>query len=254
MNPQDTQNSKSLSDKSPSVKWAAGALAAASTISGAHGFTTSIVEISMTGNQLTSTTNSLFADFSGDGVPDFTIGGVNQSNNPNQPFFSNPGFYNPGFSNPGPNGRPSSGSYIPGSSSPGTFTPGHSGTNLASMTINGLSANASNRVSSLGAPVGSNAMVNGAPSDGLIPITFTDPNYGGEIHGWLDVSAEGASTAITLQRIIWDSNDRGTAPSGVSALDRAYETASPVPEPSGLALLALGAGGLLTRRQRKSVA
>jgi hypothetical protein len=55
-------------------------------------------------------------------------------------------------------------------------------------------------------------------------------------------------------RFIFD-DASGVAPTGVSHSSAAYpEYGAAVPEPSGLGLLALGAGGLLARRRRAMAA
>ena len=202
-----------------------------------------IVEISLSGNTLTSSTNNLLADFSGDGNDDFTLSGTNQVHNPPTPGFSAPGFFSPG-----PNGRPSTGTYFPG-----TWVPGSPGSYSAKLSVDGVSASGRNFVSSYGSTLSNTSNIAGSPAtDGLIAITFTDANYGGFISGWLDVSVSGANPAVTLQRIIWDDANLTLRPASASATASAYATASPVPEPSGLALLALGAGGLIARRRRNA--
>ena len=91
------------------------------------------------------------------------------------------------------------------------------------------------------------------------PFTFSDTrvNGGAPTNGFLDLmgtsSAYGGAKELVIKRLIF--NDASTsAPAGVYASDPAYSkwvaSVAPVPEPSSsLALLALGAGGLLMRRR-----
>jgi hypothetical protein len=60
---------------------------------------------------------------------------------------------------------------------------------------------------------------------------------------------------VTVNRLVFD-DATGDAISGLSVSHAAYAEYVPaaVPEPSGLGLLALGAGGLLARRRRAMAA
>ncbi|WP_411846274.1 PEP-CTERM sorting domain-containing protein [Roseibacillus persicicus] len=83
-----------------------------------------------------------------------------------------------------------------------------------------------------------------------IEISFNDPVYG-QVNGWLQVSQRGG-VGITLDRVIFDTENPSVRPD-VDCRDPAYAEASDVvPEPSSIAFLALGAGGVLLRRQRKA--
>ena len=87
----------------------------------------------------------------------------------------------------------------------------------------------------------------------LATIKFTDSriNGGAETNGWLDMSATLSSNEASVQihRLIFD--DASTsAPTGLSSSSSGIAEWNAVPEPSSLALLALGAGGLLIRRRR----
>jgi hypothetical protein len=89
----------------------------------------------------------------------------------------------------------------------------------------------------------------------LVPFTLTDGAVrgGAPTAGWLDVTATGRSAGelgrVDVHRFIFDDTGLG-APTGVAHADAAYPEYGAVPEPSGLGLLALGAGGLLARRRR----
>jgi hypothetical protein len=238
MKTQTSTKNSTLNTPPNAFKYMASTLAA---IGAANTANATIVQISLTGNTLTDTANNLVADFTGDGNDDFTLAGIAQKHNPPQEPKSSPGFTTITSSG--------STSYVSG-----TYTPGSPGSYSVQLSANNSQIYAQKYVTSMGATNGGyTSSINGLhATDGLIAITFTDVNYGGLIQGWLDVSVDGFNTAITLQRIIWDDANLDTAPA-VSATDPAFATATPVPEPSGLALLALGAGGLITRRRRKDV-
>jgi PEP-CTERM motif len=89
----------------------------------------------------------------------------------------------------------------------------------------------------------------------LNPITFTDSriNGGATTEAWLQVNASNSSNTrhtVALTRVIF--NDASVTRPNFLGIPGPQTEFSAVPEPSGLALLALGAGGLLTRRKRQA--
>lgn len=95
---------------------------------------------------------------------------------------------------------------------------------------------------------------------GVTAFTLTDATVrgGAPTAGWLDLTAtartSGEKGRVDVHRFIFD-DASGVAPAGVSHADAVYpEYGAAVPEPSGLGLLALGAGGLLARRRRAMAA
>ena len=96
---------------------------------------------------------------------------------------------------------------------------------------------------------------------GVVPLTLTDSGVRGGLPtvGWVDVTATGRGSGefarVVVHRFLFD-DATGLAPGGVAHADAAFPeyVAVAVPEPSGLGLLALGAGGLLARRRRAMAA
>jgi len=105
----------------------------------------------------------------------------------------------------------------------------------------------------------------GGSVTGFLRVTFSDPdiNGGAASEGFLEVTASAISAfiaEITLNRLVFDDAST-TRPSGVTVGVAVSSIGSvengvfsPVPEPSSFGLLALGAGGVALRRQRKKSA
>jgi hypothetical protein len=117
--------------------------------------------------------------------------------------------------------------------------------------------NKPNGVASVWVNVGSSNITTNSNSlnlRGLAMMMFTDSgiNAGALTYGFLDTTSivtYPSGEYIHVNRLIFD--DASTsAPTGVAYTDAAYSEWVAVPEPSSLGLLALGAGGLLTRRRR----
>ena len=107
-------------------------------------------------------------------------------------------------------------------------------------------------------------IVSGGPvaiRSGMVAFSLVDSvvRGGSPTAGWLDVTATGRPSGefgrVDVHRFVFD-DTTGLAPGGVAHADAAYPeyVAVAVPEPSGLGLLALGAGGLLARRRRAMAA
>jgi hypothetical protein len=102
---------------------------------------------------------------------------------------------------------------------------------------------------------------NVAIQTGMVAFSLVDSAVrGGALTvGWLDMTATGRATGergrVDVHRFVFD-DTAGLAPGGVAHADAAYPeySAVAVPEPSGIVLLALGAGGLLARRRRAMAA
>jgi hypothetical protein len=143
---------------------------------------------------------------------------------------------------------------------------------LVSYAVRVSSAAGGRRMASAGSygPIAGFAHVGVAPfvfsltpaiAGGLVAFTLVDTGVNGGVGtaGWLDVTATGRGSGelgrVDVHRFIFDDSGLG-APTDVAHTDAAYPEygAAVVPEPSGLGLLALGAGGLLARRRRAMAA
>ena len=124
-----------------------------------------------------------------------------------------------------------------------------------------VDVNVNNGVLGRLAGVGEVRGANVAIQTGMIAFSLVDAAVrGGALTvGWLDMTATGRATGergrVDVHRFVFD-DTAGLAPGGVAHADAAYPeySAVAVPEPSGIVLLALGAGGLLTRRRRAMAA
>jgi hypothetical protein len=176
------------------------------------------VQITLTGNKISSTSaggNTLNADITGDGVNDLTITSPFVSGSIGQAFINGGRVY----------ASFSSLFYVD-----------------AQFAVGGVG----NATAAAGSPQNINY---------LNPITFTDSriNGGALTNAWLQVNAfnTGATShTVALTRVIFD--DASTTRPAFASIPGTQTEFSAVPEPSGLALLALGAGGLLVRRKRQS--
>jgi hypothetical protein len=176
------------------------------------------VQITLTGNKISSTSaggNDLKPDITGDLVSDLTITSSFVSGSVGRAFINGGGVY---------------ASFSSVFFAIAQFAPGGVGIGSAAG----------------GSPLNINY---------LNPITFTDSriNSGAATDAWLQVNAFNTSLTshtVALTRVIFD--DASTTRPAFSSIPGTQTEFSAVPEPSGLALLALGAGGLLTRRKRQA--
>jgi len=86
----------------------------------------------------------------------------------------------------------------------------------------------------------------------LITLMDARINGGAATQAYLEVNARNISMTsqeISLLRLVFDDASPTILKSSATA-STAFQEFSAVPEPSGISLLALGAGGLLTRRRR----
>lgn len=214
-----------------------------------------LVQITLTGNQISLGGNTLNADLTGDAVNDLTLSG-NQFAFPPVISYST-------FTSIIPIGTSTTpgGAMFPISSTfTSTFTiGGASGSYGVTAQLNGQGALANMVVSTFGAPILTSSF---APGTGLreggITLTFSDVRIqgGAPTQAFLEVIADGRAPQITLSRLVFDD---GTGIPGIAdeanVLGQgAFTEFTPIPEPSGLALLALGAGGITFRRQRRKSA
>ena len=194
-------------------RFAVGALA----IAGASAANGAIVQITLTGNKISSTGNQLVADLTGDTNADVTFG------------------------------QESWGPYYVAVGIDGGFR-------LRAVNMGGMYfVNAADGNS---AGVGVPGIMNGpVPQSAsyMNHITFTDQriNGGAPTEAWLQVNAfntSATSHTVELSRLIFD--DASVTRPAFATIPGVQTEWSAVPEPSSLGLLALGAGGLLARRRR----
>ena len=181
------------------------------------------MQITLTGNKISSTGgNQLVADLTGDGVGDISLGPVLLAT-----FMV--------------------GANINGVTVyAGTAAPNHY------VVRAGLSSGGVGTYSWISIPAASISYLNA--------VTFSDSriNGGASTGGWLQVNAFNTSSTnhtVELSRLIFDDANPTGRPTMLSIPGTLTDWApSAIPEPSSLALLALGAGGLLARRRRAQAA
>jgi len=185
-----------------------------------------LVQITLTGNQISTTGgNTLNADVTGDGISDLSFVSPHTA-------VSHVAHNYGAFVTIGGN-RLSAQAFIEGSS---------------------VKGNAQFAAGGVGIP--SVADFGGFNIKYLNPISFTDAriNGGALTQGYLEVNSidiPDQSATVALTRLVFDPLHTTMTTDGLSTSTPYTEFA--VPEPSGLSLLALGAGGLLARRRRQTV-
>jgi len=221
---------KQTIDTKTTVYLGAGFLAATSTCAQAQ-----LTQITQFGNQINSLTGfSLNLDLTGDGVNDFkTVTSWQHSNGAASMHMVENEFNLEGF-----------GAYVNYDST--RDNPYRA--SIFSYVANGPS---NNRTSTVRNEIPMNGLTPQAVS-ALIPITITDVNInnGAATEAFVEITGFNTNPidhTTALTRVIFDESSTTLAkPDG----NATYQEFSAVPEPSSIALLALGAGGVLLRRKR----
>ncbi len=200
-----------------SLASASGALAA--TVASTQAAT---VQITLTGNNLTSSTNSLNADYTGDGLADCTLKYLIRRSDLVQAAFAGPG-----------------GTIIATARYNSSVYGVHAGNESHGVGVNSIYR----------APSPQNIKY-------LSHVTFSDAriNSGVATQGFLEVNSFNTSSTfqtIALTRVVFDDASTTLAITGLSTGTNYTEFVA-APEPSSFGLLALGAGGLLARRRRQA--
>ena len=197
--------------------WLAGIAATAASAGSSNA---AVVQITFDNVGLTPSSNTLITDLTGDGLSEIVIGSINQSSNlASLSFYPLEGvFYGIARAGIGLGGLFS-----------GSIYQGPSATIFASGT--------------------SSAMLIGS-----LELSFSDIGINdGEITGAsleIAVSASEGDFRVAFTRLVFN-DDGGAIEGGFTPGGPAFPEFTRVPEPSALALLALGAAGIVTRRQRK---
>lgn len=206
-----------------SLRFASVALGTTAAASGA------LVQITLFGNQIIASGDSLNADLTGDGTDDiafglrtYTNGSISQRGSV---FLTAPG---------GSGRAANASSFI-------TASGGLEGFALVPGTSIGNSAS---------------SFAPGGELTGGILLTLTDSNFGlTDREAFLEVIAGGTDSdrGVTLTRVVFNDDPDADGPLFADVVGQgAFPEA--VPEVSSLALLALGAGGILLRRKRQNAA
>lgn len=210
-----------------SNKWITTAIAATA---GAGGANAAVVQITLTGNQINTTTgNALVADLTGDGFDDVTFSGALFTRTS---MLTNAGGFR--FS---AKVNINSGQSVYGKAAAAPF-----------QTVR------ANFASGVGTAGPSSTYGNTITNSFLNQVTFTDLriNNGALTTGYLQIqstSAFGVGGTVALTRLVFNDASPTLAAGGLNT-GTTYDEFQVVPEVSSLALLALGAGGLVFRRQR----
>ena len=200
----------------------------ASTVVSSHAAVSTINQITLSSNLLSTSLNGLNADLTGDGTNDITLGA---------------GVGNYFAANVLINGN-NVGAELFTALDPFSYPQIY-------FRVDALFANG-------GVGVGAQSGLSLQNIKYLNPISFTDAriNGGATTQGYLEVNAFNASPSsytVALTRLVFDPNSTTMTTAGLSTGTTYTEWVAPaIPEPSSLGLLALGAGGLLARRRRQA--